>query len=176
MIINIPRHNTDETRELRGLFERKLRELYWVEQKLYGTIKNIAAEAFSKDLVALLDKHTAETMLHVSRLEKIFEIIGLEPEEKKYKAVVCLFNETLDFLAITKKGVVRDAGIISVLQKIKHHEIASYGTMKAYAIALRDEDAVMLLEETLENEKKTDMELSAIAESHINTEAADKEI
>ena len=76
----------------------------------------------------------------------------------------------------TKRGVVRDAGIISVLQKIKHYEISCYGTMRAHALALREEDAVALLELSLNEEKEADLQLSKIAESHINTEAADKEI
>jgi len=48
--------------------------------------------------------------------------------------------------------------------------------MRAYAIALKEEDVVVLLEQTLEEEKAADLRLSFIAESHINTEAADKEI
>lgn len=84
--------------------------------------------------------------------------------------------ECSELIDNTQRGVVRDAGIIAVLQKIKHYEIACYGTMRAYAIALREEQAVTLLEETLEEEKDVDLQLSNIAESHINIEAADREI
>ena len=83
--------------------------------------------------------------------------------------------ETVD-RAQTREGVVRDAALIAVLQKIKHYEIACYGTMRAFAIALREEDAIVLLERTLHEEKEADLALSHIAESHINIEAADKEI
>jgi len=93
-----------------------------------------------------------------------------------YEAVKCLIKEAEAFIYNAKRGVVRDAGIIAVLQKIKHYEIACYGTMRAYSIALREEDVVVLLEETLTEEKEVDMAFSHIAESHINIEAADKEI
>ena len=176
MQLNIARDNTDETRELRGLFEKQLKELYWAEGVMTDMLKGVILQSFSKDLTMVLQDHLAETYEHIARLETIFNAIGIDTKPLAYKAVKCLAEEAEDFIATTRQGVVRDAGLIAVLQKIKHYEIACYGTMRAYAIALREEDVVILLEETLQEEKVTDILLSSIAESHINTEAADKEI
>jgi ferritin-like metal-binding protein YciE len=114
--------------------------------------------------------------LQITRLKKIFSLIGLPQESLPYKAIECYLDETGEVVAAIKPGVVRDAALIAVLQKIKHYEIACYGTMRAYALALKEEDVVTLLEETLNEEKQSDLALSYIAESHINIEAADKEI
>jgi ferritin-like metal-binding protein YciE len=176
MLFNVVKSHSGEARELRALFEKQLKELYWAEQAMIQSISKVAAETSSKDIIDVLNAHREETIWHAARLEKIFGIAGIPVEELRYKAVECLLTECNELIDNTRRGVVRDAGIIAVLQKIKHYEIACYGTMRAYAIALREEEAVTLLEETLEEEKDVDLQLSNIAESHINIEAADKEI
>ena len=70
------------------------------------------------------------------------------------------------------EGVMRDAAIISAAQKVEHYEIASYGTLRAFAQTLGLEDAAMILAKTLDEEKNADASLSEIAESAINIEAA----
>ncbi|TRW25142.1 DUF892 family protein [Flavobacterium zepuense] len=176
MLANTVKEEYSEARELRGLFEKQLKELYWAEGIMADMLADVVAEASSKDLVALLENHLDETNHHIVRLERIFESIGIPAEELPYEAVSCLIKEAESFIDNSMQGVVRDAGLIAVLQKIKHYEIACYGTMRAYALALREEDVVVLLEQTLEEEKGADLLMSAIAESHINIEAADKEI
>lgn len=176
MLTNIAKPDHGEARELRALFENQLRELYWAETVMLAQLGTVLESVFSGDLKTALESHRAETISHVNRLEKIFAITGIEAEQQKYEAMECLVNECRNLIHNTRSGVVRDAGIIAVLQKIEHYEIACYGTMRAYAIALREEDAIPLLEDTLNEEKEADLVLSAIAESHINTEAADKEI
>ena len=176
MLSNIAKDFHAETGELRALFEKQLKELYWAEQVMAVRLPQLVEVCLSKDLKAALSGHVDVTVNHAERLGKIFKIAGIEAEAKMYDALHCLFKETDDLINNTKAGVVRDAGLISVLQKIKHYEIACYGTMKAHAIALREEDAVTLLEHTLQEEKDIDLVLSSIAESHINIEAADKEL
>lgn len=176
MISNIIKQNTGELQELRGLFEKQLREILWAENTMLNVISGVIVQTHSGDLITLLEKHRADTLSQVNRLEKICQITGISAEGKPCEAIACLMKETEALIHITRSGVVRDAGIISLLQKMKHFEIACYGTMKAFAMALREEEAIGLLEQTLKEEKEADMALTNIAESHINTEAADKEI
>ena len=67
---------------------------------------------------------------------------------------------------------VMDAGLIAAAQAIEHYEIARYGTLKAQANQLGMKDAARLLDQTLQEEKKTDQLLSQLAVSHLNQEAA----
>ncbi len=176
MWLTVAGKSHDETRELRSLFEKQLKELYWAEHKMQYFLPDIAENVFSRDLADVLKDEGLQAKLHFERLEQIFTAIGIQPEKCKYEALYCLVNEAEGFIESTKTGVVRDAAIIAVLQKIKHYEIACYGTMRAYAIALREEDVVTLLNNSLTEEKEADLKLSEVAESHINIEAADKEI
>lgn len=176
MQTSIAKDNYNETTELRTLFETQLKELYWAEGIMPEMLKGISMEASSRDLVKLLETHSGQTRGHIARLEEVFYAIGITAEARPYGAVQCLIKEAEAVVNLITRGVVRDAGIIAVLQKIKHYEIACYGTMRAYAIALREEDVVLLLEQTLEEEKGIDLLMTGVAESHINIEAADKEI
>jgi ferritin-like metal-binding protein YciE len=64
-----------------------------------------------------------------------------------------------------------DAGLLAAAQAVEHYEISRYGTLKTWAKELGLDEAVSLLEETLEEEKKTDQALTELAESAVNQEA-----
>jgi ferritin-like metal-binding protein YciE len=70
---------------------------------------------------------------------------------------------------------VRDAGIISASQKIEHYEIATYGTLRAFANTLGEMEAVSLLEQTLNEEKEADKMLTEAAYNDINFEAHEED-
>jgi ferritin-like metal-binding protein YciE len=102
----------------------------------------------------------------------VFEYIGTKAQAKKCEAMEGLIKEAEEIMESTEKGVVRDAGIISAGQKVEHYEIATYGTLRAFAKILGEDDAVSLLEEILNEEKEADEKLTEVAESSINIEAA----
>ena len=66
---------------------------------------------------------------------------------------------------------VKDAAIIGAAQRVEHYEMAGYGTAKAFAELLGENDHVSLLEQTLEEEKQADEKLTQLAEQ-INPQAA----
>jgi len=102
----------------------------------------------------------------------VFEYIGTKAQAKKCEAMEGLIKEAEEIMESTEKGVLRDAGIISAGQKVEHYEIATYGTLRAFAKILGEDDAVSLLEEILNEEKEADEKLTEVAESFINIEAA----
>jgi ferritin-like metal-binding protein YciE len=65
-----------------------------------------------------------------------------------------------------------DAALISIAQKVEHYEIASYGTVRTWAQLIGDEQTAKLLQQTLDEEGKTDKLLTELAENTINVEAA----
>ena len=64
-----------------------------------------------------------------------------------------------------------DAGLLAAAQAVEHYEISRYGTLIAWAEELGLEDAVSLLQETLEEEKTTDETLTDIAMTAVNQQA-----
>jgi ferritin-like metal-binding protein YciE len=104
-------------------------------------------------------------------LEESFKILGKAARAKKCEAMEGLVKEAEGIMEDTEEGVVRDAGIISAAQKVEHYEIASYGTLCAFAKTLGEDEVVSLLQQTLNEEKEADQTLTEIAESSINVGA-----
>lgn len=71
----------------------------------------------------------------------------------------------------TEPGTVRDAGIIAASQKIEHYEIATYGTLAAFAKVLKEDKCLKNFLKTLEEEKKCDELLTSIADTNLNAKA-----
>jgi ferritin-like metal-binding protein YciE len=66
---------------------------------------------------------------------------------------------------------VKDAGLIAAAQRVEHYEMAGYGTARAYAELLGDQEGAQLLQTTLQEETQTDKKLSELAKSAINVTA-----
>lgn len=156
---------------LHELFQEELKDIYWAEKALLKSMPKLVKNATSKELVSALESHMKQTENQIGRLEQVFESIGMQPEAKKCESMEGLIKEAEEILSETEIGMVRDAAIIAAAQKIEHYEIASYGTLSSFAHTLDEMDAFDLLEETLDEEKETDMLLTEIAESSINIEA-----
>lgn len=171
-------NNTSGSNELASklgkLFEDELKDIYWAEQALMKAIPKMIKNASSPELVEALENHLAETENHVSRAEEVFEVIGKKATAKKCEAMEGLIKEAEELMEDSDEGVMRDAAIISAAQKVEHYEIASYGTLRTFAQTLGLDEAVSLLESTLDEEKNADAILTEVAESTINIEAADE--
>ena len=160
---------------LQQLFQNELRDIYWAEKALTKAIPKMIKNATSEDLKEALENHLEETKGHVERCEKVFELLGKPASAKKCEAMAGLTKEAEEIMESTEDGMVRDAGIISAAQKVEHYEIASYGTLCAFAKTLGENEVVKLLEKTLNEEKEANDKLTQIAESSVNEEALTEE-
>lgn len=163
---------SDAAAELRDFFIDSLKDIYWAENALVNTLPKMAANATSAGLASAITEHLAVTKNQVTRLQNVFELLGEKPEGKKCEAMAGLIKEGDSILEETMPGPVRDAGIIAASQKIEHYEIATYGTLCAFAKALGENDAAKLLTQTLAEEKESDCLLSDVALNVVNMKAA----
>lgn len=160
-----------EKNTLKQLFVDELRDIYDAEKQLIKALPKMAKAATSEDLRTGFEEHLEQTREHARRLEQIFSALGEKPTGKKCKAMQGLVEEGSEMIEEDFSGEVKDAGLISAAQRVEHYEIAAYGTVRTYATILEEQDAVGLLEKTLEEEKETDQKLTELAEG-INAEAA----
>lgn len=120
----------------------------------------------------MLTEHLEETRGQVERLDRIFKQLGSKAQGKECPALKGLVEETEELMSEAKNPAVLDAGLIGCAQAVEHYEMARYGTLRAWAEQLEMDDAVALLEETLEEESKAaDEKLSELALADINEEA-----
>lgn len=167
--------NTMPASQLMKLFEDELKDIYWAEKALTKAIPKMIEHATSSELVDALTSHLEETMEQVNRLEQVFASIGKKAEAVKCEAMTGLIKEAEEIMEECEEGAMCDAGIISAGQKVEHYEIATYGTLRQFAVTLGLTEAVDLLEETLNEEKAADTALTEIAVSAVNVEAAELE-
>lgn len=156
---------------LRDLFLDELKDIYWAEKALTKAIPKMIKNTTSEELSQALENHLEVTRGHVERCEEIFDKLGKPARGKKCEAMAGLTKEAEEIMENTEEGVVRDAGIISAAQKVEHYEIASYGTLCAFAKTIGEKEIASLLEQTLNEEKEADDTLTRIAENSINEEA-----
>ena len=160
---------------LRELFVDSLKDIYWAEKALTKALPKMAKNATSENLITAINDHLTVTQEQVSRLEQVFELIGEKASAKKCEAMEGLIKEGESIMEETEQGPVRDAGIIAASQKIEHYEIATYGTLAAFAHTLGEDEALDLLQQTLDEEKEADILLTEVAYNNINFEASDEE-
>jgi len=164
--------NTAVDSKLQEFFVSQLQDIYWAEKKLVKTLPKLEEAANTQKLKEAFRNHLSQTEEHVSRLEQVFSSIGEEAKAQKCPAMAGIVEEGEEIIDETEEGTAtRDAALILAGQKAEHYEIASYGGLAQLARVLGHEEAVQLLETTLQEEKETDALLTQIAESNINEKA-----
>jgi ferritin-like metal-binding protein YciE len=162
-----------QPKTLEDLFHDSLKDVYFAEKKILTALPKLAKAAQSKELKQAFEQHRAETEGHVERLEQVFAIIEKKAQGKTCPAINGLAEEGAEIIEEYKGSPAIDAGLLAAAQAVEHYEIARYGTLVAWAEKLGLENAVSLLQETLDEEKDTDQTLTEIAESMVNDEAAE---
>jgi ferritin-like metal-binding protein YciE len=156
---------------LKDLLVEEVKDLYSAEKQLVKALPKMAKAATNAELKQGFVTHLEETEGQVERLEEIFKLLGLAPRAKHCDAMEGLIDEGASVIAEEAEASVKDAALIGAAQKVEHYEIAAYGTARTHAQLLGMQEAMELLEETLEEEKATDQKLTALAESQINFQA-----
>jgi ferritin-like metal-binding protein YciE len=169
--INLKEEKIAKEKTLEDLFHDGLKDLYYAERKILKTLPKMARGAQSDKLKAAFEKHKDETEGQVERLQKVFEIIGKRAQGKTCDAIEGIVSEGEEILEEYKGTPALDAGLIAAAQAVEHYEITRYGTMKRWAVTLGLSDAAKLLDETLQQESKTDTDLTKLAETAANQHA-----
>ncbi len=161
--------------EFHQFFLDELKDIYWAEKHLAKALPKLQKAATSKELAQAFEKHTQETETHIRTIEKVFELLGEKATAKKCDAMEGLIEEANSVISDTDKGTaVRDAGLILSAQKAEHYEIATYGTLRTFAEKMGHQEVTSLLQQTLDNEKETDVTLTEIAVNFVNEEASEE--
>jgi ferritin-like metal-binding protein YciE len=158
-------------KQLEDLFHNTLKDVYFAEKKIVSTLPKMMKAATSPELKSAFEKHRAETQQHVARLEEVFGLIDAKPQAKTCDAIMGIVKEGEGLIEEYKGSPALDAALVAVAQAVEHYEMARYGTLKCWAGELGMEDAVALLETTLQEEKDTDAALTALAVSTVNMQA-----
>ncbi len=156
---------------LKDLYIDEIKDLYSAERQLVKALPKMAKAANDTQLQQAFRTHLKETAQHAARLEQICKDLGVSPRGKKCVGMEALIEEGSELIKEGPDPDVLDAGLISKAQHVEHYEIAGYGTVRTYARQLGFENHAELLQQTLDEEGRTDHLLTELAESGINVEA-----
>ena len=159
-------------KDLHDLFHDTLKDIYFAEKQILKALPKMAKAATSDKLTAAFEKHAVETEGQIERLEQIFEILEKPARGKTCDAIMGILEEGKEIMDEYKGTSALDAGLLAAAQAVEHYEISRYGTLKTWASELGMKDAAKLLDQTLNEEKKTDDSLSKLAVSAVNLAAA----
>ena len=158
--------------ELHELFLNELADLLSAETQLTKALPKLVKASQSEELAEAFRSHLDETENHVERLKEVFNSLDEKPQKKTCQAMKGLIEEGSEMIQELKGSSASDAGLIAAGQKVEHYEIASYGSVRAWAEQMGHSEAVRLLDETLEEEKAADGKLTEIAQNSANQEPA----
>lgn len=146
------------------------------ENQIIESLPNLIKAASFPELKEGLTHHLKETKNQVSRLEKIFSLLGLKPKEKLCKGMKGILKEGDELVQNKQKSATLDATIISAAQKVEHYEIASYGTLRSFAKYLDlDRQIIDLIQETLDEEGNANKTLTKVAEGSLFSKGVNEE-
>ncbi|HJZ89887.1 MAG TPA: ferritin-like domain-containing protein [Gemmataceae bacterium] len=156
---------------LRDLLAIELQDAYSAETQLVKALPKMAKAATNPELRAGFEHHLSETRNHVGRLEQVAQEMDISLKGNKCEAMEGLVEEAKEVIDMNAEDEVRDAGLIAAAQKAEHYEIATYGTLCAWAKQLGLGSVATLLHQTLDEEKRTDEKLTRLAKQVVNLQA-----
>jgi ferritin-like metal-binding protein YciE len=159
-------------KKLADPFHDTLKDIYFAERQILKNLPKMAKAAKSEELKTAFLTHRDETEVHVERLQQVFELLGKRAQGKTCEAIKGILEEGEEVMEDYSGSEALDAGLLAGGQAVEHYEMSRYGTLKTWASQLGMKDAAALLEQTLQEEKKTDALLSKLAQAQVNLKAA----
>ena len=130
----------------------------------------LLAEHLSPPLVRALEViNKRSNNLHA---EMLLRTLGAEVKAVDCPAIDGIIEEADDVAGEIADKAVLDAALINAAQAAEHYEITRYGSLIAWARQLGRNDCAGILQQTLDEEKKTDTKLTSLAEGKVNLRAA----
>src|SRR5262245_2602815 len=146
------------------LFEHELQDMYYAEKALTKVLPTLADEASDRELSQAFTTHLRETEKHVANLEKVFRQIGKSPEAHRCAGIEGIKKEHDDFVNENDaSSKMLDAFLTGAAARTEHYEIAAYTGLVGQARALKEREAVELLQQNLKQEKEALKKIETIS-------------
>lgn len=155
---------------MHGLYTEELQELYSSEDQLHGLLKALEQRVEHDRLRELLNKYAADIQTRTQELQRMLSGSAADPRQHPDQAMRALIRETYKMAQVCAPNV-RDAALVSSLQRLTHYRIAAYGSVASYAKSLGSLEEAARLSEYADREKTFDADLTELAELTLNPQA-----
>jgi ferritin-like metal-binding protein YciE len=145
---------------------------YDLEKQTQQALPKSAEAASNGELKQQFQNGVQESETNAQRLEQVFQLIGKQVDSNTNQIARAMNEEVSNMISNTDASPVRDAALIVAGNQMTHYKMANYGSLRTYAELLGNQQAVSLLQQTLDDVKQADERLTAIATNQVNKQAA----
>ena len=161
-----------DIKTLNDLFVHQLKDIYYAEKRNAKTLPDMISKATNAHLKQSFELHLSQTKTHITNVEEVFRMHGVEAEAVTCPAIDGIIKEADEVAGDVADKQVLDAALIAAAQAVEHYEMTRYGTLIAWAKRLGRPDCAAVFEKNLRDEKDADAKLTALADSEVNRMAA----
>lgn len=159
---------------LQELYVDELKDLWSANDQMARAVTKILPKAKNKKLIAMLEGSQKGIARHTELLKSLIEKHDDEVKKEHCKGMEGLVAEAIKHTIedAPEDGPVLDAAIISQYQRMTHYGITGFGTVMAFAQALKLDDDGRKLEDAVKDMYTNDELMTELAESAVNISAA----
>jgi ferritin-like metal-binding protein YciE len=159
---------------LQELYVEELKDLWSANDQMVRALKKIAPQAENPKLKKMLEESTEGITEHTEVLKMLIDGQDGKVKKEHCKGMEGLVSEALKHTIedAPEKGPVLDAAIIGQYQRMTHYGITGFGTVAAFAKALKLPKDRTKLDAATKSMYNTDELMTELAESAVNADAA----
>jgi ferritin-like metal-binding protein YciE len=152
-----------KTTDFETMYVAGLQEAEALALTVADGLMDLYPQADDPELRETLRAHAIEAGQNAIKLKSLLDCHGRLLDVELDGAVDGLFALARHAMTTTERSPLRDMALVSLVQRVEHHEIAIYGTLAAYAKVLGRQADKLALGAILEEDRATDEDLTAIA-------------
>ena len=156
---------------LQDLLSEQLRDRFNAAEQQVPLLEDILGHSLTAELIELVEKNLENTHAHKDALAQICADLEIDSVGEICEGTQGLIHEARELIERAVDTPVLEAGIVISLQHINHHDIAGFGSCRAFATALQNEAVAAELGRMLQDEKESDELLTELALAKINQAA-----
>ena len=158
--------------KLKDLYIEELQDLWSANDQMSEVVSAMADKASDSKLADRLSAAKNGIDQHTRLLKYLLEDIDADVEKEHCKGMEGLVKEARKHaLDSDLSGAALDVAIIAQYQRMCHYGIAGFGTTKAFAEALGENEAASKLDQALDDIYESDSYMSELAERSRNVDA-----
>jgi ferritin-like metal-binding protein YciE len=138
------------------LWQHELQDIYDAEHQFLKGQQEMLSNATDPKLQSMLKEHIQQTEGQISRLEQVFNLLGLPAQRVMCDAAKGLVSEAKKTMGECKDAPqVCNNAIVGAASRVEHYEIAVYRALITGAHQMGLVQVVNLLRQNLEQEEQT---------------------
>jgi ferritin-like metal-binding protein YciE len=153
--------------DLQELLSTELKEIYSAEKQASRALPRLGRAIETQGLRELLDTRLQQGERIIESLDQAFERMETSPGRKKNVAAEGLLADAQEHVQEIEKGPALDAVLIGAIQKLEHYCIAAWGTSRAIAEALGEQEVAAAMQQAIDEGEQLDQQMTDIAEKEL---------